>query len=166
VPAHNCVLQAHARFTELGIELGTVGFQTSFGATVLGRTFPSSFSSALPHICIVALFATSLALAPESVTTSHLSGRITHKSGSELDSVGKLFSRFLSGQNQTLSVQGESVAPSGKATVGWLSKAFKTLTLEVILPGHVYKVCFVFCREYSITNLFLVDHRLDYNIRS
>ncbi|KAI9463679.1 hypothetical protein BJY52DRAFT_1404720 [Lactarius psammicola] len=105
---------------QLGIDLGTVSFQASFEGTVIGP-----------------LSTTSLVLAPESVTNAHLSGRITPKSGSDLNAVGKLFSQFLAGQNQTLSVQGESVQPTGTGAVGWLSSAFKTLTLQVILPGHI-----------------------------
>ncbi|KAI0305626.1 hypothetical protein B0F90DRAFT_1815219 [Multifurca ochricompacta] len=108
---------------QLGIDLGTVGFQASFEGTVIGP-----------------LSTTSLSLAPESVTTAHLSGRITPKSGGDLDTVGTLFAQFLSGQNQTLSVQGDFVQPPGAAAVRWLSGAFKTLTLQVILPGHVYKI--------------------------
>jgi hypothetical protein len=38
------------------------------------------------------------------------------------------------------------VQPSGAAAVGWLSDAFKTLTLQVILPGHIYQVGFISCR--------------------
>ncbi len=91
---------------------------------------------------MVALSTTSLALAPESVTKAHLSGHITPKSGYGLAAVGKLFTQFLAGQNQTLSVQGDTVQPSGGAAVSWLSDAFKTLTLQVILPGHIYQVGF------------------------
>ncbi|KAH9083581.1 hypothetical protein EDB83DRAFT_2511885 [Lactarius deliciosus] len=105
---------------QLGIDLGTVSFQASFEGTVIGP-----------------LSTTSLALTPESVTNAHLSGRITPKSGSDLNAVGKLFSQFLAGKNQTLSVQGDSVQPTGTGTVGWISSAFKTLTLQVILPGHI-----------------------------
>ncbi|KAH9961311.1 hypothetical protein BC827DRAFT_1260505 [Russula dissimulans] len=108
---------------QLGIDLGTVGFQAFFEGTVIG---PLSTSL--------------LALAPQSVTKAHLSGRITPKSGVELAATGKLFSQFLAGQNQTLSVQGDFVQPSGTAAVGWLSTAFKSLTLQVILPGHIYQV--------------------------
>ncbi|KAH9038716.1 hypothetical protein EDB85DRAFT_2072661 [Lactarius pseudohatsudake] len=108
---------------QLGIDLGTVSFQASFEGTVIGP-----------------LSTTSLALAPESVTNAHLSGRITHKSGSDLNVVGKLFSQFLAGKNQTLSVQGDSVQPTGTGAVGWVSSAFKTLMLQVILPGHVYQI--------------------------
>jgi hypothetical protein len=117
-------------------------------------------------MCIAALSAISLALAPESVTKTHLSGRITPKSGTEFDSIGKLFSRFLAGQNQTLSVQGDTVLPSGTFAISWFSSAFKTLTLQVTLPGHIYKVSFISCGDYSgITDCFLGDHRLHYNIR-
>ncbi len=128
-------------FLELGIDLGTVGFQAFFDGTVIGRKFFFYFSRQYnPIIVYVALSTTSLALAPESVTRAHLSGRITPKSGDELGAIGKLFTRFLAGQNQTLSVQGNFVQPSGTAAVGWLSEAFKTLTLQVILPGHIYQV--------------------------
>ena len=43
--------------------------------------------------------------------------------------------------------------PSGTAAVGWLSDAFKTLALQVILPGHIYQVDFISCRtNYLITD--------------
>jgi hypothetical protein len=93
---------------------------------------------------MVALSTTSLALAPQSVTKAHLSGRITPKSGDELVNKEYLFTQFLTGQNQTLSIQGDFVQPSGTAEVGWLSSAFKALTLRVILPGHIYEVGFYF----------------------
>jgi hypothetical protein len=105
-------------------------------------------------IVYVALSATSLALAPESVTKAHLSGRITPKSGDELAAIGKLFTQFLAGQNQTLSVQGNFVQPSGTAAVGWLSDAFKTLTLQVTLPGQIYQVGLISCR----TNCLITDY--------
>lgn len=111
-----------------------------------------------PIIVYVALSTTSLALAPESVTRAHLSGRITPKSGNELAAIGKLFTQFLAGQNQTLNVQGNFVQPSGTGTaiVGWLSDAFKTLTLQVILPGRVYQVGSIPCR----TNCLITDRVL------
>jgi hypothetical protein len=142
------------RLLELGIGLGTVGFQASFEGTVIGRTFIFYFSWWYnPIIVYVALSTTSLALAPESVTKAHLSGRITPKSGDELAAVGKLFTQFLAGQNQTISVQGNFVQPSGTAAVGWLSEAFNTLTLQVTLPGHIYQVGFISCR----TNCLIAD---------
>lgn len=82
-------------------------------------------------------------LVPESTTKEHLSGRIVPQSGSDLDTIGQLFSGFLAGENQTLSVVGESVQPSGSnGPVTWLSTAFKTLTLSVILPGQKSNVRF------------------------
>lgn len=53
--------------------------------------------------------------------------------------MGQLFSSYLAGQNQTLSVTGESVDP-GSGTISWLSTAFKTLTINVTLPGQTYEV--------------------------
>jgi hypothetical protein len=89
----------------------------------------------------LALTGTNLFLAASSVTTEHLNGRIVPQSGSDLDTIGVLFSNFLAGKNQTLKVQGDSVDPSGQGqTVSWLSTAFKTLTLEVTLPGQTFKV--------------------------
>ena len=83
----------------------------------------------------------SLSLAPESVTKEHLSGRMLPQSGSDLDTIGTLFSVYLAGENQTLSVVGESVQPPGASdAVTWLSTAFKTLTLSVTLPGQKFDV--------------------------
>ena len=74
----------------------------------------------------------------------HLSGRITPKSGSDLDTMGELFTNFLQAKNQTLSVTGESVQPMGSSgPVNWLSTAFKTLTLDVTLPGQSFEVCVI-----------------------
>ena len=81
-------------------------------------------------------------LAPETTTNLHLSGRITPKSGDDLDVMGELFTNYLHAENQTLTVQGESVQPSGSnGPVAWLSTAFKTLTLKVTLPGERFDVC-------------------------
>lgn len=76
-----------------------------------------------------------------------LYGQITRKSGDELDTVGVLFSNYLLGQNQTLQVTGDSVVTeaNGNRPVGWLTSAFKTLTLDVVLPGKIYQII------YSIT---------------
>jgi len=63
--------------------------------------------------------------------------------GNDINVIGDLFSHFLAGDNQTLSVAGESVQPAGSnGPVSWLSTAFQTLTLEVILPGHKYDVSY------------------------
>ncbi|KAH8979124.1 hypothetical protein EDB92DRAFT_1821158 [Lactarius akahatsu] len=101
---------------QLGIDLGTVSFQAFFEGTVIGP-----------------LSTTSLALAPESVTNAHLSGRISPKSGSDLNAIGKLFSQFLAGKNQTLSVQGDSVQPTGTGTVGWIIDSITLSDLEIAM---------------------------------
>ena len=106
---------------------------------------------------MIALSGTGLVLSPESTTKEHLSGRIIPQSGSNLDTIGKLFSGFLAGDNQTLSVVGDSVQPSGSnGAVSWLSTAFKTLTLSVILPGQKSSFYKVSCRHMSW--LFLTHH--------
>ena len=95
-----------------------------------------------------ALSASNLTLQPESTTSTHFTGRIVPQSGSDLNVMGQLFSNYLAGQNQTLSVTGESVDP-GSGTIDWLSTAFKTLTINVTLPGQTYQVgslcCLVRC---------------------
>ncbi|KAH7108191.1 hypothetical protein BKA62DRAFT_764259 [Auriculariales sp. MPI-PUGE-AT-0066] len=109
---------------QLGIDLGTVTFKSYFSGTFVGP-----------------LSSPDLALAPEAVTKTHLTGRIVPQSGNDLNNIGELFSKYLAGENQTLSVVGDSVDPCGCGQeVGWLSAAFKTLTIDVVLPGHVYKI--------------------------
>lgn len=90
---------------------------------------------------MVALSATNLVLKANSVAATHLSGRIVPQSGNDLAVMGKLFSQFLNGQNITLQTTGDSVQPGGSnGPVDWLSTAFKTLTLDVILPGEKLEV--------------------------
>lgn len=66
-----------------------------------------------------------------------MSGEIEPPSGADLLEIDKLFSQYVSGANQTLNVVGDSVEPSGagSAPIEWLSTAFKTLELNVTLPG-------------------------------
>ncbi|KAF8972948.1 hypothetical protein BDZ97DRAFT_1691577 [Flammula alnicola] len=109
---------------QIGIDLGTVTFQSFFQGTLVGP-----------------LSATNLILKANSVASTHLSGRIVPQSGANLDKMGTLFSQFLNGQNVTLQTTGDSVQPSGSSgTVDWLSTAFKSLTLDVILPGEKLQV--------------------------
>jgi hypothetical protein len=99
------------------------------------------FTFLLSNPSDLALSGTNLFLAAGATTTEHLNGRIVPKSGNDLDVIGVLFSNFLAGKNQTLKVQGDTVDPSGQGqTVSWLSTAFKTLTLDVTLPGEIFKV--------------------------
>ncbi|KZV76329.1 hypothetical protein PENSPDRAFT_747787 [Peniophora sp. CONT] len=110
--------------SQISIGLGTVGFEAYFDGVDIGP-----------------LTGTNLYLAAMSTTTEHLTGRITPKSSSsDLDTLGVLFSNFLAGQNQTLNVKGVSVAPDGNDEIGWLSTAFKTLEINVTLPGHIYQI--------------------------
>lgn len=76
-------------------------------------------------------------MAPKSTTVEVLTGEIIPPSGSDLDEIDKLFSQYVSGLNQTLNVDGNYVEPGGEGTaeVEWLSTAFKTLELNVTLPG-------------------------------
>ncbi|KAF5386260.1 hypothetical protein D9615_002421 [Tricholomella constricta] len=109
---------------QLGIDLGTVTFQSFFQGTLVGP-----------------LSGKNLFLAANSQTRSHLSGRIRPQSGKDLENMGILFSKFLAGENQTLITRGDSVQPDGSdGPVAWLSTAFKTLSLEVILPGQKFEV--------------------------
>ncbi|KAG1745592.1 hypothetical protein EDD22DRAFT_786062, partial [Suillus occidentalis] len=105
---------------QLGIDLGNVGFPAYFENTRIGP-----------------LTASDLVLPPESSATSHLSGQMIPQTGSGLSTIGKLFSEYLSADNITLNVQGDAVQPPGaNGPVTWLSAAFKTLTLDVVLPGR------------------------------
>ncbi|EIW82896.1 hypothetical protein CONPUDRAFT_101346 [Coniophora puteana RWD-64-598 SS2] len=109
---------------QLGIDMGTVTFDAYFQNTLVGP-----------------LQATNLDLPPMSTVTSHLSGRIVPQSGNDLNVIGELFSEYLQADNITLQVKGVSVQPPGASgDVSWLSTAFKTLTLNVILPGKKYTV--------------------------
>jgi hypothetical protein len=72
---------------------------------------------------------------------THLSGRIVPQSGDDLNVIGQLFSDFLAGKNSTLTTKGLSVVPPGQSSsVTWLTTAFKTLSLNVILPGQKFTI--------------------------
>lgn len=128
--------------SELGIDLGTVTFNAFFRDVLIGP-----------------LSGNHLVLPPQSTVVEHLSGRIVPQSGSDLDTIGVLFSHYLAGDNQTLAVKGDSVNP-GDGEVTWLSNAFKTLELSVVLPGQTFKVR---KRSYPITlhaHLKSIDYRV------
>ncbi|CAA7259257.1 unnamed protein product [Cyclocybe aegerita] len=107
---------------QIGIDLGSVTFQSFFKGTLVGP-----------------LAAEGLVLRPSSVADTHLSGRIVPQSGGDLDVMGELFSGYLNGQNLTLQTKGYSVQ-GANGPVEWLSTAFKTLTIDVILPGEKLQV--------------------------
>ena len=115
----------------LGVDLETANFNVFFENQFVGPVHSRD-----------------LFLAGLSTTSTLLYGFITQKSGdSQVQATGKLFSQYLQGKNSELSVTGDSVVTreNGNKAVGWLSKAFKTLTLKVNLPGHIYKIV------YSVT---------------
>ncbi|KAF9484472.1 hypothetical protein BDN70DRAFT_122528 [Pholiota conissans] len=110
--------------SQIGIDLGTVNFLSYFSGTLIG---PLSTSG--------------LVLKASSLATTRLSGRILPQNGADLDNIGKLFSNFLKGENITLQTTGDTVQPTGSSgTVKWLTAAFKTLTIDVILPGQKLNV--------------------------
>ncbi|EGO25193.1 hypothetical protein SERLADRAFT_448192 [Serpula lacrymans var. lacrymans S7.9] len=126
-PAGGITIQTDALIpspAQLGIDLGTVGFDAYFENTLVGP-----------------LTGTNLFLPPMSQVNSSLSGQMVPQSGSGLDTIGKLFSEYLAADNITLSVKGVSVQPPGTSgAVTWLSTAFQSLTLDVNLPGQKYTI--------------------------
>ncbi|GAA5914535.1 uncharacterized protein JCM6883_003197 [Sporobolomyces salmoneus] len=111
--------------SNLGVQLGTATFTIGFMGSEIGDAS-----------------ANGLTLAPLAVTNAQLMGEITRQSGNGLKNLGILFSNFLQGQNQTLQVTGQQVVSPAQpnSPVDWLSAAFKKLTINVILPGHVYEI--------------------------
>jgi hypothetical protein len=125
---------------QLGIDLGTVTFDTFFNDVLVGP-----------------LSGNNLFLAANADTTLALSGRIIPQSGSDLNTIGQLFSEYLAGDNITLVAQGVSVQPPGSSeNVTWLSSAFTTLALDVILQGQQFEVCksFIVCDQGTEKHCF------------
>ncbi|GAA6057282.1 hypothetical protein JCM3770_004534 [Rhodotorula araucariae] len=106
--------------SNLGFELGTVNFIASYKGSTIG---PVSGDG--------------LTLRPKATTPLPLEGVITYRDDAAgLQSLGEVFSQFLMGENVPLAVTGDSVVtPAQGSPVSWLSAAFKTLTLNVTLPG-------------------------------
>lgn len=123
--------------------MGAVTFQAYFDNTLVGRErfYILTLVHSLRRDGSLALSATDLVLPPEGQVTTHLTGRMVPQSGNALNVIGQLFSEYLAPDNITLSVTGESVQPTGASSpVTWLSDAFKTLTLQVTLPGQKFNV--------------------------
>ncbi|GAA5937070.1 uncharacterized protein JCM15063_000146 [Sporobolomyces koalae] len=135
--------------SNLGVQLGTATFTINFMNTNIGDAS-----------------ANGLTLAPLATTNAQLVGEITRQSGNGLKVLGTLFSNFLQGQNQTLQVTGEEVVSPAQpnSPVDWLSAAFKKLTINVILPGHIYDVI----KSVTIDDLTveLTEASEDYNVPS
>lgn len=112
----------------LGIELDTTNFNIFFNGVYQGP-----------------VHSTNLFLAAKTTTAVTLNGFITHRDSQKAaDVTGQLFSQYLQGKNSSLEIKGDSVVTkaNGNKPVGWLTAAFKTLTLNVILPGHIYQVLY------------------------
>ena len=121
----------------LGILMETANFKIFFDGQFMGTIHSSN-----------------LFIAGQSTTATMLHGFLTHKSGkSEIQAAGKLFSQYLQGKDSALNVQGDSVVTraNGNKPVKWLSKAFKTLTLHLTLPGHIYEII----RSVTISDLMV-----------
>lgn len=101
------------------------------------------FDCFLMTVTVGPVFGNNVVLPPKSVTALPLTGTILKTdSPANLKALGDLFSSFLAGNASILQVTGnEVVSPAQPGSpVKWLSAAFKTLTLDVSLPGHVYDI--------------------------
>ncbi|WFD30560.1 hypothetical protein MSPP1_001581 [Malassezia sp. CBS 17886] len=121
----------------LGIELDTANFDIFYMNEFQGP-----------------VHSTNLFLAGNATTSAKLQGQITSKTTDKAkNATGQLFSLYLQGINQTLAIKGKNVKTkaNGNKPVKWLSDAFKTLTLQVILPGKMYKILY----SLTISDLFV-----------
>ncbi|CAD6924941.1 unnamed protein product [Tilletia controversa] len=109
----------------LGIDLGTANFEIFFMGTDIG---PVSSNG--------------LVLAPMSETNATLKGEIQQQRGNDLKNLGILFSQYLAGNDSSLQIKGVSVISSAQpnSPVSWLTKAFKTLVLNVTLKGRIFTI--------------------------
>lgn len=104
----------------LGIDLGNANFQGSFMGNNIGPIGTQN-----------------LFLALLSTTFATITGLFEPQSGDGIRTTGILFSEFLQGHNQTIQATGVSVITPAQpnSPVDWLSAAFRTLTIDVLLPG-------------------------------
>ena len=110
----------------LGIQLDTSNFKIYFNGQYMGP-----------------IHSTNLFLAAATTTHTTLNGFLTQmKSDAQVKAAGQLFSQYLQGKGSDLEIKGDSVVTraNGNKPVSWLTAAFKTLTLDVVLPGHIYKI--------------------------
>ncbi|KAK0522484.1 hypothetical protein OC834_006266 [Tilletia horrida] len=122
----------------LGIELGNANFDVNFQGLDIGT-----------------VSAADLFLAPKTDTSVALNGFIDRQTSEDnLKKLGTLFSGFLAGKDQSLSIRGVSVISPAQpgSPVKWLTAAFKSLDLNVTLPGHQYNV---------ITGISIADLTVD-----
>lgn len=126
---------------ELGIDLGTATFLAYYDGVEVGRKWPHTIQMLLLTSSTTALSSTDLNLPAMSNTTTALQGRIIPQSGTNADTIGQLFTQYLQADAITLEVQGQSVTPEGaSAPITWLSNAFQTLNISVILQGQSFQI--------------------------
>jgi hypothetical protein len=148
VVVHNGVYTGSRNVTELGIDLGTVGFQASFDGTVIGRAFALFFQQRTPinmyysPVCDIISSCTRVGDKGTYLVASH-PNREASSIATESSSLD-----FLAGQNQTLNIQGDSALLSGTTTVGWLSSVFKTLTSSHPSGAHISSVFYFMSRVF------------------
>ncbi|KEI38214.1 uncharacterized protein L969DRAFT_517877 [Mixia osmundae IAM 14324] len=123
---------------QLGIDLGTANFVAKYSTATVGPIHNTG----------------DLFLAHQATTTAQLAGIIQKQPDASLPVIGQLFSQFLRGLDSTLAVTGDSVVSTAQpnSPVMWLTTAFKTLTLQVILPGTVYTIIdSILLRDLEVT---------------
>lgn len=128
--------------SNLGIVLGDVSFIASFegqqGKLCMVWLMVCTPANIISISLVGPVIGSGLTLPPKSITALPLTGTIlATTSQPNLNALGVLFSQFLAGKNSTLQVTGNSVVSPAQpgSPVTWLSAAFKTLTLDVNLPG-------------------------------
>lgn len=112
--------------SNLGFELGTVNFISSYHGSEIGPVHGSG-----------------LTLAPMATTPLPLEGTIIYRNDpAGVAALGEVFSQFLMGKEVPLDVTGDSVVTPAQpgSPVSWLSAAFKTLTINVTLPGKQFDI--------------------------
>ncbi|KAK0557527.1 hypothetical protein OC844_005558 [Tilletia horrida] len=122
----------------LGIDLGKAEFDIVFQGLDVGS-----------------VTAADLFLRPKTDNTVALNGDLVAQSGEDdLNKLGSLFSEFLKGNDQALTIQGVNVISPAQpgSPVKWLTAAFQSLKLNVTLPGRKYNV---------ITAIDIADFEVD-----
>ncbi|BGP22157.1 pre-rRNA processing protein [Rhodotorula toruloides] len=112
--------------SNLGFELGTVNFISSYHGSEIGPVHGNG-----------------LTLAPMATTPLPLEGTIIYRNDpAGVAALGEVFSQFLAGKEVPLDVTGDSVVTPAQpgSPVSWLSAAFKTLTINVTLPGKQFDI--------------------------
>lgn len=106
--------------SSVGVALSTIGFQNSFGSTIIG---PAASASAFD-------------LTPKSTIALPLVGRLVPQSSQQgLADVSNIFNGFVHGVPSQLVVHGDYAGPSD---CSWLNNGIKKLAIPVILVSLVF----------------------------